>query len=284
VGDTGNANGTNHLHFEIRDDGAQDPYPRIQEEFTLEEKTSFLEEILKEISDEEDLAALLVGHYAGIFLRALSEGVDLPEEIKDALDDFDLPSDIRDVSTDLSLGDENGDVMSLQLFLIRANIGPEAKKLAQSGATGYFGSITQNALVEYQVAFGIEPADGYFGARTREAVRIEGEVHTVVPKDSTAKESLVKLMAALDEILSQIPKTVTYDLTMGDERPGVSLVQMYLIFKGDGPATRALKEAGATGYYGALTKEALREFQQQRGIAATGIYDAVTRNAMAVYE
>src|SRR3990167_3062150 len=48
VGNTGNASGgPAHLHFEIRKDGAHDPYPRLTHTFTLEERMSALEEALE---------------------------------------------------------------------------------------------------------------------------------------------------------------------------------------------------------------------------------------------
>jgi murein DD-endopeptidase MepM/ murein hydrolase activator NlpD len=54
VGNTGNAaGGAPHLHFEIRDSrGLVDPYPRITETFTLEERIAVLKEILAELQKE----------------------------------------------------------------------------------------------------------------------------------------------------------------------------------------------------------------------------------------
>ena len=36
--------------------------------------------------------------------------------------------------------------------------------------TTYFGPSTQAALIKYQIAHGITPANGYFGTKTRAAV------------------------------------------------------------------------------------------------------------------
>jgi peptidoglycan hydrolase-like protein with peptidoglycan-binding domain len=68
---------------------------------------------------------------------------------------------------DLQLGMSGDDVRSLQQTLISKNIGVAAQALAKNGATGYFGQLTQSALIEYQKANSIFPAAGYYGAKTR---------------------------------------------------------------------------------------------------------------------
>ena len=72
---------------------------------------------------------------------------------------------------DLTLGSTGDDVTSLQTYLVAQNKGPKAAALAAvfaaGTAKGYFGSMTQAALAEYQAAVGISPAAGYFGSITR---------------------------------------------------------------------------------------------------------------------
>ena len=72
---------------------------------------------------------------------------------------------------DLTLGSTGDDVTSLQTYLVAQNKGPKAAALAAvfaaGTAKGYFGSMTQAALAEYQAAAGISPAAGYFGQITR---------------------------------------------------------------------------------------------------------------------
>ncbi len=70
------------------------------------------------------------------------------------------------LNRDLEIGAEGNDVKLLQELLIKANRGPAAILLSKSGATGYFGSLTKTALIEYQKAYGI-PTTGYFGPITR---------------------------------------------------------------------------------------------------------------------
>lgn len=67
----------------------------------------------------------------------------------------------------IALGANNAGVRFLQRFLIRQNTGSHSKILAGSGATGYFGLITKNALSEYQQATKIAPSSGYFGSVTK---------------------------------------------------------------------------------------------------------------------
>jgi hypothetical protein len=67
----------------------------------------------------------------------------------------------------LSLGSKGSDVSALQTFLIAKKSGTDAEKLSMTGVTGYFGILTQKALIEFQKNMGIMPASGYFGPKTR---------------------------------------------------------------------------------------------------------------------
>ncbi len=64
-------------------------------------------------------------------------------------------------STNLTTGSTGSDVTALQTWLISKGYSIPA------GATGYFGTETQAAVVAYQQANGISPAVGYFGPITR---------------------------------------------------------------------------------------------------------------------
>jgi len=170
VGDTGNAKGgVTHLHFEIREGRkATDPYERLEGEFSLKDRMEALTEILKDSDDEEDEAEALVQTHRGLFVAAVAQGIDIPEAIEDALG---TAGTIGAAATgflrDLTLGSQGQDVVALQAFLIAEDKGARADALATAGATGYFGAMTQAALVEYQLAVGIGPASGYFGPLTR---------------------------------------------------------------------------------------------------------------------
>ena len=70
----------------------------------------------------------------------------------------------------LSLSSQGDDVKNLQIFLIKKNEGLAAQALGKNGATHYFGSLTKNALIEYQRKNNISPTSGYFGPITRDKI------------------------------------------------------------------------------------------------------------------
>jgi hypothetical protein len=67
----------------------------------------------------------------------------------------------------LSYGMTGNDVQQLQQFLVSQASGTAATKLQQHGTTKTFGTLTLNALIEFQKSAGIMPASGYFGPITR---------------------------------------------------------------------------------------------------------------------
>jgi hypothetical protein len=71
---------------------------------------------------------------------------------------------------DLQINDVGDDVRALQMLLAERATGPAAIALKKNGVTGYFGALTQAALIELQKDRGITPAAGYFGKKTREAL------------------------------------------------------------------------------------------------------------------
>lgn len=71
------------------------------------------------------------------------------------------PSQSLSFARDLTLGSSGSDVTRLQEFLLTSGYAIPA------GLTGYFGEQTRAALIQYQLAYGIAPAVGYFGPITR---------------------------------------------------------------------------------------------------------------------
>ena len=74
---------------------------------------------------------------------------------------------VTQFTRDLEFGMSGDDVRALQQILISKDLGPSAKALANNGITVYFGTLTKQAVIEFQKANNIMPTAGYFGVKTR---------------------------------------------------------------------------------------------------------------------
>jgi peptidoglycan hydrolase-like protein with peptidoglycan-binding domain len=104
---------------------------------------------------------------------SLSEMKSLLASLEAELQRLESQASLASSSRDLSFGMTGSDVKSLQQFLISRDSGSAARKLKSHGATMNFGSLTKNALIEFQKKVGIAPAFGYFGAITRAWINAE---------------------------------------------------------------------------------------------------------------
>ncbi len=96
----------------------------------------------------------------------------------------------------------------------------------------------------------------------------------------------VELPEEIDELLGEATATVASGvvraLEQGMEGSDVTALQVALVALDKGPAAHALAGAGTTGYFGALTKAALIEYQLAASISpAAGYYGPLTRAKMA---
>lgn len=78
---------------------------------------------------------------------------------------------VKALTSNLKQGNRSNNVKILQQFLISQAKGPAAQALAKVGPTTYFGILTRRALAEFQTKVGIKPANGYFGAITRDYLK-----------------------------------------------------------------------------------------------------------------
>lgn len=156
---------------------------------------------------------------------------------------------------DLFYGTEGDDVFDLQYAL--ANEGYFFDE-----PTGYFGEITENALIGYQSDMGLDP-DGVAGPITQSSLGLD--IATAGNEDGTASEGI--------EI--QPVEVLSFDrvLTRGVEGKDVTALQQLLSIFG-------YFEEEATGFYGDLTYAAVVAFQEEHGLDPDGIVGPDTIQAL----
>ncbi len=72
--------------------------------------------------------------------------------------------------------------------------------------------------------------------------------------------------------------SINENLRVGSVGDAVKLLQLFLITNSQGPFAKKLSQIGSTGYFGALTKKALAEYQKSVGIKpAAGYFGPKTR-------
>ena len=73
-------------------------------------------------------------------------------------------------------------------------------------------------------------------------------------------------------------RAIVRNMSTGSQNNDVSTLQAFLISQNKGSESRALANVGATGYFGAMTRKALAEFQANVGIKpASGNFGPITR-------
>lgn len=150
----------------------------------------------------------------------------------------------------LQPGDQGEGVVALQTFLGRQGY-------FQGKATGYYGEGTTTAVIRYQQVQGLTP-DGIVGVATQRTFCDFTQITQTMPAPQLQPRQ-VKLVAQ-----AQVTPNENVVLGVGSAGEQVELVQ------------RRLRELGyfseeVTGYFGELTREAVLEFQRDRGLTPDGL-------------
>lgn len=212
-----------------------------------------------------------------------------------------LANDISAFTRDLTLGMGGADVVVLQWFLITQHAGVASERLRTVGATGLFGPLTRDAVIEFQKRTGVTPASGYVGTQTRARINaLKGTLPNGVmnppslvvsppPADLIPPTSGAALSnpdaptgaSALDEMDIPEKKQVnpgivvnfsdltsaasssifTRDIVLGMTGTDVTLVQQYLVAKG----YLVMPKNASYGYFGQVTKDAVVRYMQSKG-------------------
>ncbi|HOV70537.1 MAG TPA: peptidoglycan-binding protein, partial [Clostridia bacterium] len=141
-------------------------------------------------------------------------------------------------------GDSNSTVTKIQQKLIAYGY------LGEQYATGYYGNLTYNAIVEFQKKNGLK-ADGICGPQTYNKLFSSTAVkNTAANSTNTSSKSQVALSFGT--------------LRKGSTGNAVVQLQQRLIAKG-------YMQGDATGYYGNVTFEAVKRFQRANNLTIDGI-------------
>jgi len=134
----------------------------------------------------------------------------------------------------------------------------------QGNITGYFGSMTKEAVIRFQEAKGLTP-DGIVGTNTQATLERPQKENQAVVRPVQPKQSQVAVKVASEETQPSL-------LQIGDRGAQVSALQEGLAAAGF--------SSGTNGVFDAATYEAVKLFQQAKGLSVDGIVGAQTRAAL----
>ena len=147
----------------------------------------------------------------------------------------------------LAVGSSGSDVLQLQALLSRY-----PKLYPEGFVTGYFGELTQAAVERVQKKYNL-PQTGYADARTRSKL----EALSLVPSVTSGERVLF-----------------SRDLSLGMRGSEVRMLQNFLAGEG-------LFSETATGYFGPITRESVKQFQTANNITPiSGLVGPQTREAI----
>ncbi|MDO8504494.1 MAG: peptidoglycan-binding protein, partial [Candidatus Liptonbacteria bacterium] len=290
VGDSGNAENTvSHLHFEIRGLSRTviNPYESLRS-VSSGDMAVFTQDISISklvIAIPKDYILIKYANDPAIFLlsknikyRILNTGTlnALGKSASDARvipdnEQYPTGSSISIASTiatdHASTGAEGAGLIDLSLELSEGSRGPAVVELQTtlkvlgyftSAVTDYFGPITKDAVIKFQIAKGLDPI-GVVGPQTRVALSL-----TYIPFASQAIGTALVPAAGLF-------------IELHEGMSGEAVRQLQTALKNLGLFTYAV-----TGYFGPITKVAVIKFQIAKGLDPVGVVGPKTRTALGL--
>ncbi len=128
------------------------------------------------------------------------------------------------------------------------------------------------------------------GKTTTNTVTALGEANGLVAQDFAVATVVVATALGFpntglsSSAWGQQVRTISISLGKGSGGPTVMTLQQFLISQNKGPEAGALAKAGATAYFGGLTRAALAEFQANVGInPALGYFGPITRAYLSAH-
>jgi YVTN family beta-propeller protein len=192
-------------------------------------------------------------------LKALESGVEAPTSFQDSASEQNI-TDVPKVSASPKQAFKQG-VSSAEVTELQKKL--QAAGYFDGPATGYYGSLTQAAVMKFQKAHGLD-ADGLADSHLLKALEFSAAAPT--PSQSTDPQK-----GFTDD--PQVSTSSESALKQGGSSAQVTDLQKKLQAAGyfDGPLT---------GYYGPMTQAAVTKFQKANGLTADGMADSKTLKAL----
>lgn len=128
----------------------------------------------------------------------------------------------------------------------------------------------------------VETFPNDFSKMLQAGYKLPREITTALKKTGATRG--VEKLQALRTVLKTVPTILPAGISEGDQGPTVTLLQLFIIYYGDGPAASKLAAAGATGYYGPTTAAAVRKMQELTKVKETGVFDIATKKSWQSYD
>lgn len=221
----------------------------LTEEFDEQTRTALIAFQLEEniIGSADDIAA---GYFGEISQSKLKNSISLvlPDEINKSVNkiSYDYLTESEEFTKSMNLGESNEDVRKLQEILVRMN-------LFRLEPTGYYGPVTQHAVIKMQLKFGIidsvaETGAGSVGPATRLLL------------NNFQNSYLRRINSDIKTYDFDSNKLFDTELRLGDNSSDVFKLQKFLQDQG------YLDSVLLTKYYGELTFAALAQYKLDNGL------------------